>query len=183
MEKRTSPSSNDTGAIIRDALANDLPHIVSLWKETLIEHVKAEPDHYQPDEQALKFYFNMLDRVRETPDHYLRVAVVDDYVVAFLYGYMRYLPPVFKSSKQAYISDITVQKEYRSKGLGRLLIADFTKWAKQRFADSISLHAHVANTSAIEFYEKIGLKKQMYVMRAPLSEVLSKMNLLSDSDH
>ncbi len=182
MEKRTSFSSNDTGAIIRDALPNDLPHIVSLWQETLIEHVQTEPDYYQTDDQALKFYFNMLDRIRETSDHYLRVATVDDYVVAFLYGYMRYLPPVFKSGKQAYISDITVQKEYRSKGIGRLLFIDFANWAKRHFANSISLNVHVANTSAIEFYEKLGLKKQMYVMRAPLSEVMSKIDKSSPSN-
>ncbi len=176
MDKSLPFSTSHTGAIIRDAQPDDLPHIVSLWRETLKEHVNAESDYYQINDQALKFYFNMLYRIRDTPDHYLRVVVINEYVVAFLYGYMRYLPPVFKSDKQAYISDITVQKEFRSKGIGRLLLSDFANWAKKHFANSISLNVHVANASAIEFYEKLGLKKQMYVMRAPLSKILPHLD-------
>ncbi len=168
-------SVKDNSYKIYNAKYEDLPHILAIWRHTLEEHEKMEPEHYSCCEDALRVYADILKIAINSSQHYVKVVKSDDnLVVAFLYGYIRSLPQVFKPKLQGYISDISVDKNHQKKGLGQLIFKDFVKWAMLKGATSISLNVHIKNNAAIQFYEKLGLKKQMFIMRASINEIMSE---------
>ena len=170
-----SPKENKDYKIF-DASFKDVPHILTIWNQTLKFHEELEPEHYSSGDRALKVYAEIIRMAINSPQHYVRVVkkTENQLVVAFLYGYIRNLPEVFKHRRQGYVSDISVDKNYQRKGIGEMLLKDFIKWAILKGATSISLNVHIKNKSAINFYERLGLKKQMYIMRAPIQEIIEK---------
>ena len=159
---------------IFDASFKDIPHILTIWNQTLKFHEELEPEHYSSGDRALKVYAEIIRMAINSPQHYVRVVKKTEnlLVVAFLYGYIRNLPEVFKHRRQGYVSDISVDKNHQRKGIGEMLLKDFIKWAIFKGATSISLNVHVKNESAINFYERLGLKKEMYIMRASIQEII-----------
>ena len=56
----------------------------------------------------------------------------------------------------AYIEDITVDKKYRTLGVGKRLIAQAKQWAKEGNMPGIMLETQNNNVAACKFYEKCG---------------------------
>jgi len=55
----------------------------------------------------------------------------------------------------ALIEDVVVDKGWRGRGIGRLLMAAVEKWARKNRATRLQLLADRNNTSALGFYEKL----------------------------
>ena len=56
----------------------------------------------------------------------------------------------------AYIEDITVDKKYRTLGVGKRLVDQAKKWAKKDNMPGIMLETQNNNVAACKFYEKCG---------------------------
>jgi len=65
------------------------------------------------------------------------------------------------SRKSGLIEDVAVHREYRGKGIGKLLIETLIKTAKAQQCDKIILNSNERN---IPFYEKIGFQKAEFQM-------------------
>jgi GNAT superfamily N-acetyltransferase len=70
------------------------------------------------------------------------------------------------------ISGFVVDKEARGRGVGRKMMAEVERWAKQTGHSSIRLNANVARTGAHEFYKALGFEqiKQQIVFRKSVNE-------------
>lgn len=62
----------------------------------------------------------------------------------------------YRKSKYVEIENIGVDPEYRSRGIGKLLIEETIKWAKEQKATKLFVSAYWKNKSAINFYKKNG---------------------------
>ncbi len=62
----------------------------------------------------------------------------------------------YRKSKYIEIRDIGVDPEYRSKGIGKMLIEEAEKWAKEQKATKLFVSAYWGNKRAIDFYKKNG---------------------------
>lgn len=79
--------------------------------------------------------------VDEVPAGYVALATKD-------FGY--------RKSKYIEIENIGVDPEYRSQGIGRLLMEEIVKWAKEKGAAKLYVSAYWKNTKAVNFYKKNG---------------------------
>ncbi|OGM21447.1 hypothetical protein A2863_00410 [Candidatus Woesebacteria bacterium RIFCSPHIGHO2_01_FULL_38_9b] len=76
-----------------------------------------------------------------TPAGYVALAIKD-------FGY--------RKSKYVEIENIGVNPEFRSKGIGHLLMQATEKWAREQKATKIYVSAYFKNEKAISFYKKEG---------------------------
>ena len=59
---------------------------------------------------------------------------------------------------EANITNVAVKREYRSKGIGYIIIEDIIDRAKEIGATSMTLEVRKSNGTAIRLYEQIGFK-------------------------
>jgi ribosomal-protein-alanine N-acetyltransferase len=64
-------------------------------------------------------------------------------------------------NNEGYIRSIAVRKDWRRKGIGKMILNEMERIAKENKNDILSLHVRVSNKDAIEFYHKNGFKDIM----------------------
>ena len=65
--------------------------------------------------------------------------------------------------KTAYINDIFVRKEYRRKGIGKIIFEQLEIKAKEHDAKRVDLMVLGFNETAFELYKSLGMKPQRYI--------------------
>jgi GNAT superfamily N-acetyltransferase len=55
-----------------------------------------------------------------------------------------------------YINDIRIDKNYRGKGIGKLLIQKAIEWAKEKNCIGMQVETQDVNVNACKFYERLG---------------------------
>ena len=58
--------------------------------------------------------------------------------------------------KQAYLENIYVVGSARKSGIGAKLVADFQDYCKKEGVNRINVSVLAANTTAVDFYQKVG---------------------------
>lgn len=69
-----------------------------------------------------------------------------------------------KDSKVLWIDELVIDKDYRRKGYGKILIDEIKKISKQLNCDRIELNCWAFNKEAFDFYEKMGMKIQRVIL-------------------
>lgn len=113
--------------------------------EYTIEDVPSyEKSYLQNDNEELAYneYINK-------PNQVIYIALLHNQIIGFI---------VLKKNwnHYAYIEDITVDKKYRTLGVGKSLVDQAKKWAKEGNMPGIMLETQNNNVSACKFYEKCG---------------------------
>jgi len=88
------------------------------------------------------------------------VAVEEDKVVGLLISEMSI--KMHRAKKCSFIDDLIVNKDYRNKGIGKLLLENAIKYAKDNDCEVIELTSILSNEKAHRFYENNGFKKHSY---------------------
>ncbi|HHT7174183.1 TPA: streptothricin N-acetyltransferase SatA [Bacillus cereus] len=103
-----------------------------------------EKSYLQNDNEELVYneYINK-------PNQIIYIALLHNQIIGFI---------VLKKNwnNYAYIEDITVDKKYRTLGVGKRLIAQAKQWAKEGNMPGIMLETQNNNVAACKFYEKCG---------------------------
>lgn len=71
-------------------------------------------------------------------------------------------------SKSLYVDDLCVSPDARRMGIGRLLMDRAKEYGKSKDCDFLTLNVWEFNSSALEFYEKYGLKTRKRQMEIEL---------------
>lgn len=66
----------------------------------------------------------------------------------------------YRKSKYIEIENIGVDPQYRSQGIGQLLVDTTVKWAKEQKATKLFVSAYWNNKKAINFYKENGFYEQ-----------------------
>jgi ribosomal protein S18 acetylase RimI-like enzyme len=100
------------------------------------------------------------------------VAVDDDKVVGFAYGYFKDVPMEVLSnwgvSKVATIELLVVDPQYRNQGIGSTLLEHLLTVFRQADTDLIGLHCPVQAIEAKQLYERFGFEVSAFHMRKRL---------------
>jgi len=83
-------------------------------------------------------------------------------------GEIQKRPPVFTTSRQAYVDSIGVLESKRNQGIGTLMLDAFALWAEEKEMSCIMLNVVVENASAIKCYEKSGYTTMILSQRKSL---------------
>lgn len=139
----------NSGFQIRQAIADDVPHIFSLI-QALAEYEKLSHQVTGTVEDLREHLFG--DRV------YVEAIVVEveDKVV----GFALFLPnySTFLTKPGIYLEDLFVLPKYRRQGIGKAMLSYLGKLAIARNAGRIEWSVLDWNESAIAFYQNMGAK-------------------------
>ncbi len=133
---------------IRKAVKSDMPAVLNLIKELAV---------FEKEEKEAILTVRDLenDGFGDQPLFYCFVAEYETKIVGIALSYLRY--STWKG-KALHLEDLIVNMDYRSSGLGTLLLNEVVKLGSNLNVKRVSWEVLDWNTNAIEFYEKKGAK-------------------------
>jgi ribosomal protein S18 acetylase RimI-like enzyme len=153
---------------IRPASANDHAAIVRLAVPVQEEHAQAVPTMFRAGGTPLPItYFHEL---LASSDAEILVADDANYIVGFVILKVQDAPaiPILQPRRTAIVDIIAVDTSRQGQGIGTALMNAALVWARDQGADELELIVHEFNTSAIGFYEHLGLRTTRRRMSLPL---------------
>jgi ribosomal protein S18 acetylase RimI-like enzyme len=145
--------------MIRKASKNDVNAICLLLKEINEQHIQLAPSRYKKptDEFNQSYINNYLSEESNT----IIVAELNNQIagVALLSikNYDQNGPT--KNIKTAFLDTIVVTSSYQQNGVGKGLLIEIEKLAKQMSCNAIKINAAIENNVAIKFYKKLDYKE------------------------
>jgi GNAT superfamily N-acetyltransferase len=131
--------------IIRKGVITDLPQVLQLVKELAI-YEKA------PQEVTVTIEDMERDGFGKNPIFYFFVAEVEQKIVGIALYYIKY--STWKG-KCVFLEDIIVTAEFRKFGIGKKLVEEVVKVAKDMKVERMEWQVLEWNESAIQFYKKM----------------------------
>lgn len=151
------------GAImfIRKAEIGDSARIGELLKQVLNVHHRARPDLFRGG--VKKYTDDELAEILCDENRPIFVAEDADGLVvgyAFCIFVCHENDNILTDIKTLYIDDLCVDENCRGKGIGKSLYNYVVDYARRENCYNVTLNVWADNTSALGFYESIGLHKQ-----------------------
>jgi len=149
--------------VIEKATRNDIDSIIKMQAKLLALH---EPfsNKYKTRRDATLIFKKYLKGLINKKDAVIFLAKENRKSIGYAIVKVNDLPPIFEISKEARITDLFVESQHRSKGIGEALISASINWAKKKKLSLVSLIADVKNTTAIDFYKKQKFKVRRLTM-------------------
>ena len=135
---------------VRDATAEDLPHLISMLVD---DPIGSQYESLSDD--ARSDYAAALDAILASDSNQLIVAVSDGAAAGMLQ--ITYSPGLNRRGTwRATIESVRVRHDLRRKGIGATLMRAAIERAKRRGCGIVQLTAHSSRAGAHRFYESIG---------------------------
>jgi ribosomal protein S18 acetylase RimI-like enzyme len=155
--------------LIRRATTADIPHILRLLVQVCNVHQAIRPDIFKRD--GVKYTESDLTELLADDTRPVWCAVEDGQFLGYCFCQWKETPDgsaVFPR-KELYIDDLCVDEKARGRGVATALFRFVTDIAKAAGVDFITLNVWQGN-SALNFYEKMGMKPRKIVMDLPLED-------------
>ena len=155
------------GVTTRDARIADVPDIVEMWWEMELSHVPYDERFYSFQDKD--FCTGLRERqfkeiIKELPNHVVIVAESGSGLIGYVHACIQPTIRILTHTKSLVIgSGVFVRREYRRKGICRMMFQRLEEFARDRGADFIRLDVHKDN-AAVEAYERMGFQAKNYEM-------------------
>ena len=154
---------------IRDAKEQDYEPLIDLFDLVDTLHRDNLPTIFQKPSGPARDqdFFQSLLIDQKTA---LFIAEIENEITGFILAISRETPPipVFVPARLVLVTDIAVKKDFRRRGIGRLLVNKVHKWAETRGASAVELTLYAFNQTAFDFYKTIGYETINLRMRFPI---------------
>jgi len=142
---------------IREATISDIPKMTELWAEIMKYHEGDNP------------YFVLIENYKELVPPMLEKRLNNSNEHVFLYeentdlaGMIMLrtedLPPILPFKKRGYIAETIVSSNYRSKGIGEVLVNKAKDYFKSQKCDVMELQVSSKNPAGKKFWERMGFE-------------------------
>jgi GNAT superfamily N-acetyltransferase len=148
MWKEDATMENEEAVRIDRASPDDAPGLVSTY-EWLFAPPGSRPAGWEPDNAA-----EVLARVSASESSTVIVAREGERVVGVCTVYLDIESVRF--GRRAWVEDLMVDSERRSRGVGKRLLDAAKNWARERGASHLELDSGEARVDAHRFYEREG---------------------------
>ena len=149
-------------ARIRDAVAADLPAIVTLYADDPLGATREQPREPLPESYRAAFA-----AIEADPRHRLVVVEDDGKIVGTLQ--LSFLPHLVRGGgERAQIEAVRVAASQRGAGLGRRLLQWAVEQARARNCALVQLTTDASRDDARRFYESLGFQATHTGMKLPL---------------
>ena len=155
--------------LIRRAEISDIPDILRLLIQVCNVHQEIRPDIFKRD--GVKYTASDLTALLADESRPVWCALEDGSFLGYCFCQWKETPDgsaVFPR-KELYIDDLCVDEKARGKGVATALFRFVTNTAKAAGVDFVTLNVWQGN-SALQFYEKMGMKPRKIVMDLPLDD-------------
>ncbi|HFI0353545.1 TPA: N-acetyltransferase family protein [Streptococcus suis] len=148
---------------IRKARQSDIPVLNELLQDILQVHHQARPDIFRSSGQ--KFSEDELRELLDNPAKPIFVYEVEGKVVGHLFCELRTATgDVLEPVKTLFIDDLCVADSVRGQKIGEQLYDFALSYAKEQGCHNLTLNVWADNAGAVRFYERLGMKPQMFRM-------------------
>ena len=152
---------------IRKAKTEDLARLEELYRELEEDAVLYQPEHFvfSPAGTRSKQMKDFLDSDIQA----MFVAEDDGEVIGFAHVVLIKAKkvPCLKPETSLYLQDLVVTAEYRSRGIGTILLNEAKKYGKDNGADFFRTQVFPQNTDGMRFYERNGFSTKMITIECP----------------
>jgi RimJ/RimL family protein N-acetyltransferase len=149
-------AKQDDKAMIRTARIEDAEAVLDIQREVIKEKdyfIAVSEEFSKTVEEHQEWIKKIIEHERET----MFVAEMNGKVV----GWVVFLSQDRKRMEHTGSIAIMLQKDYRNKGIGKLLISEILSWASQHpVIEKVSLGTFSTNSRAIELYNKLGFVEE-----------------------
>ena len=111
---------------------------------------------------------NYFTRMYNSDNNALICAVIDNNIVGFIYGFLKYEKGDFVKESVGFIDALYVKDEHRKQGIATKLIEEFYKWCDLKEIKYLEIGSFIQNEVAYEFYKKLGFEVATHYMRKGL---------------
>lgn len=153
--------------MIRDLEKRDYESIKRLVMQVHKLHLSNRPDIYNDIDPLPLEYFEFLLQDEKT---IALVYEMEQQTVGFCVVTLREPSknPLMKARNVAFMEDLCVDLNFRKAGIGTALLEKAKELSKQRCADILELNVWSFNETAVQFYEKAGMKPKSMIMEQKL---------------
>jgi diamine N-acetyltransferase len=141
---------------IRQARTNEVEKLQFLDAEVFIHDVEFDPDldmDWAKGEKGKAYFSNLLNDAHS----YCLIAEDDNKAVGYLVASSKEIS--YRKSKCVEIQNMGVSPDYRSKGIGSMLIKKCLEWARLNKYQKVYVNTYFKNLEAIKFYKKNGFSE------------------------
>lgn len=138
---------------IRKALKEDVPALVAMLADDKLGSLREDYKEPLPEQ-----YYQAFENISSDENQELVVIQeADGAVIGTLQlSYIQYL--TYQGGVRAQIEAVRVHKDYRNKGIGKLLFNWAIERAKEKGAHVVQLTTDKKRPEALKFYENLGFK-------------------------
>jgi ribosomal protein S18 acetylase RimI-like enzyme len=147
------------GYLIRLATIEDYTGICAILATTDAIHHASEPAIFRPSSESARPR-TLIEQWLADPDWALFVAEDEQRIIGVLFLSERKTPDhyLLKPRRYAVVDTLAVAEDWRSQGIGRVLMQRAETWAKERGIAEIELSVWEFNQRALALYEKLGYR-------------------------
>ena len=147
---------------IRNTTINDLDVLTNFWLEEEKLHEKYANIKLRKD--AKNRMGNFLKKKIKNRNFKALIAEENNIAIGCIHGWVENSYFTYKPYKIGHAGTIFVKKEFRGKGIGKLLMKELIKWFKKNNIKKVSLCVHTKNKKAIKLYERLGFQVNIEIM-------------------
>jgi GNAT superfamily N-acetyltransferase len=155
--------------IIQKAEAKDFDAIQNLNSQLFnFEHDSFDKNwnvNWPFEEKAIKYFYDAISQ-----EKFLALVAKDgEKIVGYLIGVIyEKVPTHIKAEKLAELENMFVLEDYRSHGIGKMLITKLKDWCKENDVEILKVGTLFKNTKAINFYKENGFEEDEIVLQMKL---------------
>ena len=141
----------------RQAIENDIPKMVELWKEFIDFHKVRDPFFSRSKEGPENFGKFITQNMRKD-DAIVYVAETNCNVIGHILATIQNYPPVFKTKRYGLINDLAVSSAYRRIGIGQHLFEMAKDWLVEKGMRRLEIEVVIANEVSTSFWGEMNFK-------------------------
>ncbi len=145
---------------IRDAVLEDIPSILELWKG-LMDHHKELDTTFSRSADGHEKFAEFLKCHIENEDSCMLVATDADNLVGYCMAGIEKYPPVLVREKYVGLLGMYVTETHRRCGIGQKLMETLRRYYEGKDIDRIEVKFSTANKPAEQFWTNMGFKSYL----------------------
>ncbi len=145
------------------AIKSDIPSIIPIWKK-LMDDSSAWEETFEPNPDWEQHITSHLEKLLENERAQILIAKEKDVIIAYAIIQITNNIPVFKQFDRGYITDLCVQENHRSKGIGEKLLKEIFAWFKSKGITRVELTALEKNVLGRKFWKRMKFEEYMHRM-------------------
>lgn len=153
---------------IRKATIADAAQIEKLYTELEQDAVRYQPEHFVFSLAGARS--KQFEAILSSENQVMFVAQDNDTVIGFAHVTYNKAKDIscLKPQSNIYLQDLVVKTEYRSRGIGTLLLDAAKQYGRQIGADFFRTQVFPQNKDGMRFYERNGFVQKMITIECPL---------------
>ncbi len=157
---------------VRQATPEDVPALVALFQE--LDRMQSDWRVFTP---RPGFYDEVGAKYREaigTGNAVVLVAEDEGEVVGMAYGEV-HVPSRFSDERALELSGVVVRTGYRGRGVGRALVHEAARFAKERAIEWVELKTFAPNQGAMAFWEGMGFTPRVVQLTSSTESLMERL--------